>query len=74
MQGCLRGFDGVEEEDFNEEHVEIEPGTMQYVSGLRMGMLFHPYEWDEIERLLEGYEIIEKWSNRREEKVVVLRK
>ena len=28
----------------------------------------------EIERLLECYEIIEKWSSRREEKVVVLRK
>ena len=67
-------FDGTEEEDFTEEHTEVEPGTMQYVSGSRKGMLFHPYEWEEIDRLLEEYEMVEKWSNRREEKVVVLRK
>lgn len=67
-------FDGTEEDDFAEEHVEIEPGTMQYVSGSRKGMLFHPYEWEEIDRLLELYEIVEKWSNRRGEKIVVLKK
>lgn len=67
-------FDGTEEDDFAEEHVEIEPGTMQYVSGSRKGMLFHPYEWEEIDRLLEKHEIVEKWSNRRGEKIVVLRK
>lgn len=67
-------FDSAEEEDFLEEHMEIEPGTMQYVSTSRKGMLFHPYEWDEIDRLLEGYEIVEKWINRKEEKMVALRK
>ena len=67
-------FDGTEEEDFTEEHVEIEPGTMQYVSGSRAGMLFHPYEWDEIERLLDGCQIVEKWMNQKEEKIVVLKK
>lgn len=67
-------FDGTEEEDFAEEHVEIEPGTMQYINGSRKGMLFHPYEWEEIDRLLETYEVVEKWSNRRWEKIVVLRK
>ena len=67
-------FDSAEEEDFTEEHVENEPGTMQYISGSRAGMLFHPYEWEEIERLLEGHEIVEKWTNRKEEKMVVLRK
>lgn len=67
-------FDSAEEEDFLEEHVEIEPGTMQYVSGERTGMLFHPYEWVEISRLLVGHEIIETWTNQKEEKIVVLRK
>ena len=70
----LMSFDEAEEEDFTEEHVEIEPGTSQYVSGSRKGMLFHPYEWEEIDRLLEAYEIVEKWSNRRGEKFVVLKK
>lgn len=70
----LLSFDEAEEEDFTEEHVEIEPGTMQYVSGSRKGMLFHPYEWEEIDRLLKKYEIVEKWSNRRGEKIVVLKK
>ena len=67
-------FDCEEEEDFSEEHVEIEPGTMQYVSGERTGMLFHPYEWEEINRLLAGYEIIETWTNQKEEKIVVLKR
>lgn len=70
----LISFDGAEEEDFLEEHVEIEPGTMQYESGSREGMLFHPYEWEEIERLLDGYEIVETWTNQKEEKIVVLKK
>lgn len=70
----LMSFDEAEEEDFTEEHIEVEPGTMQYVSGSRKGMLFHPYEWDEIDRLLEKHEIVEKWSNRRGEKIVVWKK
>jgi len=37
-------------------------------------MLFHPYEWDEINRLLKDYQIVEKWTNQKEEKIVVLRK
>lgn len=70
----LVSFDSAEEDDFSEEHVEIEPGTMQYVSGWRKGMLFHPYEWEEIDGLLETYEMVEKWSNQKEEKIVVLKK
>lgn len=70
----LISFDSAEEEDFWEEHIEIEPGTMQYVSGERAGMLFHLYEWEEIDRLLEKYEIVEKWTTRKGEQVVVVRK
>ena len=70
----LLSFDGAEEEDFSEEHIEIEPGTMQYTGGVRAGMLFHPYNREEIENLLEEYEIIEKWTTRRGEQVVVVRR
>lgn len=70
----ILSFDGTEEEDFSEEHIEIEPGTMQYVSGSRKGMLFHPYGDEEINRLLAGYEIVETWINRKGEQVVVVRK
>ena len=47
---------------------------MQYVSGSRKGMLFHPYEREEIMNLLKEYEIVEMWINRRNEKIVILRK
>ena len=67
-------FDGIIEEDFTEEHIEMEPGTMQYVSGSRKGMFFHPYECEEMDCLLEKYEVVDKWTNRRNEKIVVLRK
>lgn len=70
----LLSFDGVEEEDFSEEHIEIEPGTMQYTSGERAGMLFHPYDEESIKDLLKEYEIIEMWTTRRGEQVVVLKK
>lgn len=70
----ILSFDGLEAEDLSEDHVEIEPGTMQYVSGSRKGMLFHPYEWEEINRLLAGYEIVEMWTNQKKEKIVVIRK
>jgi len=70
----LLSFDGVEEEDFSEEHIEIEPGTMRYTGGERAGMLFHPYEKEEIKNLLKAHEIIEMWTTRRGEQVVVLKK
>ena len=70
----ILSFDGVEEEDFRETHIEIEPGTMQYTEGGRAGMLFHPYGWEKIEKLLEQYEIIETWTTRKGEQVVVVRK
>jgi len=70
----ILSFDGAEEEDFSEEHIEIEPGTMQYTSGERAGMLFHPYDREEIEKLLGQLEIIEKLTSRRNENIVILRK
>ena len=70
----ILSFDGTEEDDFSEEHIETEPGTLQYISGSRKGMLFHPYEREEIMNLLKEYEIVEMWTNRRNEKIVILRK
>lgn len=70
----ILSFDGVEEEDFSEEHIEIEPGTLKYINGERTGMLFHPYDREEIESLLEDYEIIENWTTHRGEQVVIVRK
>ena len=70
----ILSFDGVEDEDFREEYIEIEPGTMQYTSGERTGMLFHPYDREEIDKLLEEYEIIEMWTTHRGEQVVILKK
>ena len=70
----ILSFDGVEDEDFSEEHIEIELGTMQYTGGERAGMLFHPYDGESIKHLLEKYEIIEMWTTRKGEQVVVLKK
>ena len=70
----ILSFDGVEEKDFSEEHIEIEPGTMKYINGERTGMQFHPYDREEIENLLEAYEIIENWTTCRGEQVVIVRK
>jgi len=70
----LLSFDGVEEEDFSEKYIEIEPGTMQYTGGERAGMLFHPYDRELIKKLVEAYEIIEMWTTRRNENIVILRK
>ena len=67
-------FDGVEDEDLSEEHFEVEPGTMQYTDGERAGLLFHPYDRESINNLLEAYEIIERWTTHKGEQVVVLRR
>lgn len=66
-------FDNAEEDDFSLEHIILEDGSMQYTDCSREGMIFHPYEWEEIDRLLEGYNAIHKASNKRE-KIVILKK
>ena len=67
-------FDNAEPEDFECEHEMIEKGTMLYIDSSRQGMVFHPYEWDEIERLFIGFEMIYKKQNTKDEKVVIIKK
>ena len=70
----LLSFDIAEDDDMNEAHVLLKDGTMQYVSESRKGMLFNPYDWDKIEKLLEGYNIVYKASKGKRENVVILKK
>ncbi len=66
-------FDVAEAEDNTAEHVLMEDGTMRYVDEPRKGMLFHPYEWEEIDELIKGHETVYKKETARE-KVLVLQK
>lgn len=66
-------FDNPEAEDFETAHEMVEEGTMKYKDTLREGMLFHPYGWDEIEKLLAPHEVIYKADNARE-KIVIMKK
>ena len=70
----LISFDTPESEDFTRSHETIEPGTMLYTEETRNGMIFHPYDWDEIARLCSEYNIIYKNLNRKNEKVIIIKK
>lgn len=67
-------FDEAEPEDFTYSHEIIELGTMLYKEGDRNGMIFHPYEWEEIGRLLRDCKIIYRSQNRKNEKIVIIKK
>lgn len=67
-------FDIPAEDDFNEEHRLLEDGTMEYTCESRSGMLFHPYDWAEIEELTAGYDIAYKADKGKREHVAILRK
>lgn len=70
----LMTFDIAEEEDYREEHITHEDGTMEYVNGSRNGMLFRPYNWDRIDEFLSGYNIIYRGERANRERVVILKK
>lgn len=67
-------FDAVEEDDFATEHVLIEAGTVEYTDSSRKGMLFHPYEWEEVENFIQAYDVIYKATNAKNEKIVIIKK
>ena len=67
-------FDTAEEDDFNIEHIVLEDGSMQYTDSSRAGMIFHPYEWGEIDVFLKKYNVIYKVLNSKNEKIVILKK
>ena len=64
-------FDIAEEEDFEEEFITHEDGTMEYIKGNRDGMLFHPYDWFEIDELLKGHDIVYRDKTKRERTVIL---
>jgi len=67
-------FDIAEAEDYEEEHTVLPDGTVKYVSGSRRGMLFRPHDWDMIDELLEGCNIIYRDEKANRERVVILKK
>lgn len=67
-------FDTPEPEDFSCSHKTIEPGTMLYDEGTHKGMIFHPYDWDEISALFGNYNIIYRNVNGKNEKVIIIKK
>ena len=67
-------FDIAEDEDYEEEHLTFEDGTMEYVEGSRKEMLFRPYDWDMIDELLKGYNIIYRDEKAKRERIVILKK
>ena len=68
----LVSFDTPEPEDFACGHEIIEPGTMIYNEGTRSGMIFHPYDWNEIDELFRNYNIIYRNLNSKNEKIIIL--
>lgn len=67
-------FDIAEEEDYEENHLTFDDGTMEYVKGSRKGMLFRPYDWDMIDALLQGCNIIYRGEKAKRERIVILKK
>lgn len=67
-------FDTAELEDYEVAHTMIEAGTMEYTEEARKGMLFHPYDWEEIDAFLKSYNLIYKVTNAKNEKIVILKK
>jgi SAM-dependent methyltransferase len=67
-------FDIPEDDDMTAPHFCPEEGTIQYTGEGREGMLFHPYDWDSVNDLLSGSEIIYKADKGTRERVVIIRK
>lgn len=67
-------FDTAEEEDLLTEHIVIENGTLEYTDESRSGMLFHPYEWEEIRTFFKECKIVYSATNMKNEKVVIVKK
>lgn len=65
-------FDNAEEDDFTEKHLTLKDGTMQYTDGARKGMLFHPYDQEQIRNLIKNNHVIhEEYHSPREKKVIL---
>lgn len=70
----LLSFDNADDDDFTEEHITLNDGTMQYTNGTRKGMLFHPYDQEKIRKLVKKYNVIYEAYHLPREKRIILKK
>ena len=67
-------FDVAQSEDFEENHITYEDGTMEYTEGCREGMLFNPYDEDKIDDLLQNFHIVYRGIRGNREVSIILKK
>lgn len=67
----MLSLDNAEEDDFTEDHVVLEDGTIQYAGGSRRGMLFSPFDWERIDGFLSGLEVMYRNENTREKRIIL---
>lgn len=71
----LVSFDMPEDGAPDEPHLRLEDGSILYTgAGRHQGMIFHPYDWNEIEDLLHGQEILYRAVNEKGEQVAAFQK
>lgn len=70
----LLAVDTADEEDLQQEHLLLDDGSIQYTSAARKGMIFHPYNTNELAKLLKGKNIIHQSTGSNGELVVILKK
>ncbi len=71
----LLSFDTAEEEDFLCEHDTLSDGSMVYTdNSSRSGMLYLPYDSDRIQQLIDRYDLLKQWSNKKGNQLVILQK
>lgn len=68
-----------EMEIFKEHHVtkvcDVACGFGAYSMAFASnGMLFHPYDWEEIDSFVQAYNVIYKATNSKNEKIVIIKK
>ncbi len=71
----LLSFDTAEDEDFSAEHDVLPDGSFLYRGeSERNGMIFHPYQREDIRALVDGRKIVFEAVNRKGEQIVILEK
>lgn len=71
---ALLSFDTAEEADFSAAHKTLPDGSLLYTGdSSRKGMIFHPYDREQIRSLVAGYEIVMESVNRKGEQIVVIK-
>ena len=71
----LISFDQPQDEDFIIPHRLLEDGSMLYEEGTsNEGMIFHPYEDDEISDLMNEHRVLFHKTNQKGDKIYILKK